>query len=200
MPERVICMAILSGGIGSGKSTIGRMLAAAGAFVIDADVVGHDVLKPDGEAYEAVAARWPEAVVDGRIDRGALARVVFAEADRLRELEAITHPAIRSRIQAAAEASSASVIVVELPLATDLLGPGWPRAVVMAPAATRLARLQARGMDRADATRRMAAQPSDEAWRRDADFVVDNTGDLAQMGAEVDRLWEWLTTCGDERS
>ena len=81
---------VLCGGIGSGKSTVGTLLAARGAFVIDADEVGHRVLEPGGRAFDPVAGRWPSVVVDNAIDRGALGRIVFDDAAQLAELEAIT--------------------------------------------------------------------------------------------------------------
>ena len=99
---------VLSGGIGSGKSTVGRRLAERGMAVIDADEVGHRVLEPDGAAFDEVAQRWPEVVSEDSIDRTALGRVVFGDAAQLRELEAITHPAIRAEIESRPDAVSAA--------------------------------------------------------------------------------------------
>ncbi|HSG79140.1 MAG TPA: dephospho-CoA kinase, partial [Acidimicrobiia bacterium] len=93
--------AILSGGIGTGKSTAADVFAALGAEIVSADAMGHGVLESGGEAFDAVAARWPEVVGDdGTIDRRALGRIVFGEPALLAELESMTHPAIRSRILA----------------------------------------------------------------------------------------------------
>lgn len=183
---------MLTGGIGSGKSAVAARLAARGAEVLAADATGHAVLEPGGEAFAAVAARWPAVVVAGRIDRGALARIVFADAAARRELEALTHPAIAARLAARVAVSRAAVLVIELPLLVDLVGEGWPRVVVDAPVGVRRARLVARGMDADDIEARLGAQPARDEWLAAADFVVDNGGDLDQLEAEVARLWSWI--------
>ncbi len=183
---------MLTGGIGSGKSAVAARLAARGAEVLAADAVGHTVLEPDGEAFAAVAARWPAVVVAGRIDRAALAGIVFADPAARRELEALTHPAIAARLAARVAMSGAEVLVIELPLLVDLVGEGWPRVVVDAPVEVRRARLAARGMDAGDIEARLRAQPAREEWLAAADFVVDNGGDFDQLEAEVARLWSWI--------
>ncbi len=124
------------------------------------------MLEPGGEAAGAVAARWPGVVVGGRIDRSALAAVVFADAAARAELEAITHPAIARLLAAQVAEAAGEVVLVEMPLPIDLLGPGWRWVVVDAPDEVRLARLVARGMEAGDAARRMAAQPSRADWLR----------------------------------
>ena len=194
---------ILSGGIGAGKSTVGALFGRLGAVVIDADSAGHAVLAPGGEAHDAVAARWPEAVTTaGVIDRAALARIVFADRALLTELEGLTHPAIRARIGdlvAAADQGilvGAGVVMVEVPLAASFLGPGWVRVVVDVPAEERRRRLLARGMDGAGIERRMAAQPADDEWRAGADLVVDNSGPEEALAAEVARVWGMLVPGG----
>ena len=185
---------LLSGGIGSGKSSVGELLAARGALVIDADRVGHEVLDPGGPAHDAVAARWPGVVgAGGCIDRRRLGELVFADPGQLAELEAITHPAIRRRIAELVDAATEPVVVVEVPLRRNFLGDGWLRVVVVAPAAVRAERLAARGMSEPDIALRMAAQPSDAEWRSWAGRVVDNGGDRQALEAEVGALWEDLT-------
>jgi dephospho-CoA kinase len=179
---------VLCGGIGSGKSTAGKLLGAAGAEVIDADEVGHRVLEPAGVAFGAVAARWPQVVVDGVIDRSALGRIVFADPGQLGELEAITHPAIRSAILSRLTEAAAAVTVVEIPLLRHFLGEGWQRAVVDCPDDVRRKRLLARGMTTADISQRMASQPSREDWLEAADFVIDNSGSVEELEKEVERF------------
>ena len=184
---------LLCGGIGSGKSEVAGMLARRGITVIHADGIGHAVLEPEGEAFRDVAERWPPTVVDGHIDRGRLASVVFGDPTELRMLESITHPHIRARIERILEGvEPGAPVVVELPLLADLLGPGWARAVVDAPDHVRLERLRARGMDDAGIKARMAAQPGREAWLAAADVVVDNRGTPAELEREVDRLVRWM--------
>lgn len=142
--------------------------------------------------FERVAERWPAVVVDGRIDRRALGRIVFDDPAELAELEAMTHPAIRRRIAEIVEESEADLVVVELPLLSDLLGEGWTRVVVDAPVEVREDRLRRRGMDDDEIEARMAAQPSPEAWREAAALVVDNSGTFEELTAEVDHLLERL--------
>jgi len=141
-----------------------------------------------------VSARWPAAVVDGRIDRRALAGIVFRDGPALAELELLTHPAIARLLGEEVAGVDAPVIVVEMPLPVDLLGPGWRWVVVDATDDVRLARLEARGMSREEAVRRMDAQPTRDEWLARAELVVDNGGDLAHLEAEC--RWAWGVMLG----
>lgn len=179
---------LLSGGIGSGKSTVATLLRERGWCVIDADEVGHEILEPGAEGFQAVAERFPNAVVEGRIDRRRLAAEVFSQPDRLRLLESITHSLIRDRVRRLFRACVGRHIAVEVPLASDFLGKGWRRVVVDAPEDVRVARLRDRGMDEEDALRRMRLQPSRDEWLAFADVVIDNSGDRKALEAEVDRV------------
>lgn len=180
---------IVSGGIGSGKSTVLRILEHLGATVIEADRIGHEVLEPGGSAHDEVATRWPDVVVDGRIDRRRLAAVVFTDGDQLDELEAITHPAISAEIARRVSAAGDADVVLELPVLGDLAGPGWIRVVVDAPTQLRMARAAARGLAVADIERRMGSQPERGRWLEAADIVVDNSGTVAELRATVEQLW-----------
>jgi len=183
---------LLGGGIGSGKSTAAGILAGLSAGVVSADRAGHRVLAPGGIGVRRVAARWPEVIRAGRIDRAALGRIVFADPGELADLEAITHPAIRAEIEARIAACAAAVIVVEMSLPIDLLGPGWCWVVIDAPDEVRFARLLERGMDRGEIGRRMGAQPSRQEWLDRADEVISNHGDLGWLEAECRRVWGLL--------
>ena len=185
MKQRLI---LIIGGIGSGKSAVGAALADRGMLVIDADLIGHELLEPGGAAHERVAARWPEVMIGEVIDRRALGRVVFADSVELAALEAITHPAIRAEIQARIAAAPGRSVAVELPLPADFLGEGWSRFVVDVPDEIRIDRLRERGMDDEEIASRMAAQPSREQWLEGADHVIDNGGDRAALEDEVDRI------------
>ena len=187
---------LLSGPIGSGKSTVGRLLAARGALVVDADKVGHAMLEPSGPAHTGVAARWPQVVEDGRIDRSALAAIVFADGDELAALEALTHPHIRSHIIELADAAADQVFVVELPLTIDLMGPGWHRLVVIADEELRLLRAIARGMDERDVRHRMSAQATTQRWRAIADAVIVNDGDVEELERNVADWWDATVAAG----
>jgi len=185
----------LTGGIGSGKSTVARMLAARGARVLDADVFARDAIVRGTPGYEAVVERFGTGVVgaDGEVDRAALAAVVFADADELRALEAIVHPIVDRRIAQgiAAEAEGGRVVVVDSPLIVESgrRGAFEVLVVVAAGRATALARLADRGMDPADAERRMAQQAPLEDKLAAADVVVENDGSLEELERRVGELW-----------
>ncbi len=169
---------LLGGGIGAGKSSIAALFAERGFEVVEADLVGHEVLATDPEVLAAVINRWPAVVSDGVIDRAALAGVVFSDPTELRYLEQITHPRIRAAIADRIASTEASGVVVETPLtgmgvATDIT---TVRVAVLADHDVRLARAVMRGGDAADVERRMRSQDDDATWRAWADHVVDNSG------------------------
>jgi dephospho-CoA kinase len=192
----------LTGGIGSGKSTVAGLLAARGAEVIDVDGLGRQVLQPGGRAAAPVVAEFGPGVVapDGSIDRAALAAVVFADADALARLTAISHPAIDAELVDLLRAMPDQVIAVldMAVLAESTLGRNDERyhytfvVTVEAPAELREDRAVARGADRADVRRRMTQQASDADRRRLADVVIVNDGTLAQLTAQVEALWAQL--------
>jgi len=191
----------LTGGIGSGKSTVSSMLAELGARVIDADKVGHDVYRPGSEGFRRVVGSFGPGVVapDGSIDRRALGAIVFGDAAARARLNAIVHPLIAEelgrRLVAARAEGWAGPIVVE---AAVLLEAGWRSLVdhlwvVSVDRAAATARLVAsRGLGEADVRRRMDAQMPDEERRRAADVVIDNNGTPAALRAQVEKAWRGL--------
>jgi len=181
---------VITGGIGSGKSYVVRQVASLGWELIEADQIGHAVLRSDGAAFLEVAHRWPEVVCEGEIQRSELANLVFADQGELEELETITHPYIQAEIFRRLRLTDRRV-VVELPV--EGLLAEWPRVVVGAPRDLRIERLAARGMDPDDAFRRMEAQPSRARWVAAADFVFNNGGDVP-FSDEFERLKRWLET------
>jgi len=188
----------LTGGIGSGKSTVSRMLAARGAVVIDADVLARRAVEPGTSGLDAVVARFGDGVLgpDGSLDRHALASIVFADDVARDDLEAIVHPAVRRAIAeaVAAHAHTDDVVVVDSPLLIETgAHEGFPVVVVVAASAdARVARLVERGMAEADVRARMAAQmPLDEKMAV-ADEVVDNDGTEIDLEERVERLWSEL--------
>ncbi len=183
---------IVSGGIGSGKTAVLRILKRQGAVVIEADRIGHEVLEPGGAAHDAVAALWPSAMVDGRVDRASLAAIVFTDGEQLALLESITHPAIRDEIAARVVAVGEHDVVLELPFRSELAGPGWTRLIVDAPTELRIRRSVARGMAEADAANRLAVQPQREEWLVGAEHVIVNTGTLADLEQAVRNVWREL--------
>lgn len=197
----------LTGGIGSGKSTVAAMLAARGAAVIDVDGLGREVIAPGGRAEAMVAAAFGTAVTTdaGHIDRAALARVVFGDPDALARLTAISHPAINAELAERIDAlDPASIVVLDMAILVEsTLGRGDPRhsysrvVVVEAPVELRVARAVARGMAEADVRARLAAQAGDDERRAVADAIVVNDSDLDALGRRVDELWEVIGTWRD---
>jgi len=181
---------LLGGGIGSGKSAAASVFGLLGAAVLSADRAAHRALEPGGGAADGVGARWPEAAAQGRIDRRALAEQVFGDPAALAELESLTHPVIARLLAEEVAAARARVVIVEMPLPIDLLGPGWRWLVVDAPDDLRLSRLVGRGMSREEALQRMEVQPSRDEWLERADLVVDNRGSLADLETECLKAWK----------
>ena len=193
----------LTGGLGSGKSTVAALFGEHGAVIIDADVVAREVVRAGTPGFAAVVARFGPDVVgrDGELDRAALARIVFADGAALDELNAIVHPLVGSRsAELAAAVPPGAVVVHDIPLlAENGLADRFDTVVVVeADREIRLARLAERGLTRAEAEARMAAQATDEKRRAIADEIVRNDGDLDSLARQVDRLWDRLN--GSARS
>jgi dephospho-CoA kinase len=196
----------LTGGIGSGKSTVAAMLGELGALVIDADKIGHEVYLPGTEGFRRVVDAFGADVVapDGTIDRRRLGARVFADPAALARLNALVHPLIgdeiRGRIQTAlaakesATADAARPIVIE---AAIMLEAGWRFFdriwVVVVSREVAIARVTAsRGLARHEVEQRIDAQLSNEERRRIADLVIENDGTIAELRAKVEAAWHGL--------
>ena len=194
----VVLLVGLTGGIGSGKSTVSAMLAERGAVIIDADVIAREVVEPGQPAYAAVVERFGPGVVaaDGTLDRPAIAAIVFDDRDALKDLEAITHPAVGARMVELMQAQAATdnVVILDVPLLVEKGTYETAGTIVVDVdpdiAVRRL--VEQRGMSEDDARRRMAAQVSREERLAKADFVIENGGTLEALRAQVDRCWAWL--------
>ena len=188
----------LSGGIGSGKSTVARGLARRGAVVIDADAIAREVVEPGRPGLAAVVERFGEEILtgDGRLDRPRLAALVFDDAGARSDLNAIVHPLVAAETaRRMAAAPPGSVVVLDVPLLVEAARSGYDVVVIVeAPEELRLERLVGRGMSPDDARRRMAAQASDADRRKVADVLVDNSGSEADLEAQIDSLWARLTS------
>lgn len=192
----------LTGGIGSGKSTVSSMLSARGAVTIDVDALGRAVIAPGGRAEAAVLAAFGDAVADadGHIDRAALARQVFGRSEELARLTAISHPAINLELADMIRAQDPDAIVVldMAILVESNLGRGDPAhsyskvVVVEAPVELRVSRAVARGMNEADVRARIASQATDAERRAVADAVITNDGDLDRLDERVEQLWQTI--------
>jgi dephospho-CoA kinase len=187
----------LTGGVGSGKSTVSGLLAEHGAVVIDADALAREVVEPGTPGFDAVVAKFGDAVVgeDGGLDRPALAAIVFNDDGRRADLNAIVHPLVGQRMTELMAAVPADVVMIyDVPLLVESnLAAGFDFVVVVeAGVETRLARLANRGMAERDARERMAVQASDEQRRALADEVIRNDGSPDELRSLVDRLWQRL--------
>ncbi len=187
----------LTGGIATGKSTVARLLAGYGAVIIDADTAARAVVEPGAPALAEIVERFGASVLgtDGRLDRAALAAIVFADADARRALEAITHPRIRERMAAAiadAVAAGAALIVVDIPLFFESgREVDFPEVmVVWVDEATQRVRLADRdGLDAGAVASRIGAQLPIDAKRDRATWVIDNSGSAAATRAAVAAWW-----------
>ncbi|PZE89188.1 dephospho-CoA kinase [Curtobacterium sp. MCPF17_050] len=193
----------LTGGIAAGKSTVSRRFAEHGAVVVDADQLARDAVAPGSAGLAAVRERFGPAVVteEGELDRPALGAIVFADAAARKDLEGITHPEVwrlaQERFDAAGAADPDAVVVYDVPLLAEAAGARPLRfdavVVVDAPAAVRVERLvEHRGMARADAERRVAAQASDADRLALADHVVDATRSVEDTIRSADEVWARL--------
>ncbi|HEX3816421.1 MAG TPA: dephospho-CoA kinase [Mycobacteriales bacterium] len=184
----------LTGGIGAGKSAVARLLSEHGARVIDADVLAREVVARGTDGLARIAAEFGDRVLraDGELDRAGLGRLVFADDDARRRLNAIVHPLVAERTaELMAEAPPAAVVVHDVPLLTEnKLAPGYDIVIVVeAPPADRLARLSGRGLAEPEARSRIAAQATDEQRRAIADVVIANDSDLDELGRRVAAVW-----------
>jgi dephospho-CoA kinase len=189
----------LTGGIGSGKSTVSALLAAKGAVVVDADAITRELQEPGTPTFAAMVERFGEGIVapDGTLDRAAVADLVFTDPDALADLNHIVHPAvgaeIAGRMRALAEGDD--VVVLDVPLLVESAR-GYPVAgliVVDVDPEVAVGRLVGqRGMREDDVRARMARQASREQRLARADRVIDNSGDLGDLARQVDEAWEWV--------
>jgi dephospho-CoA kinase len=188
----------LTGGIGSGKSTVSAMLAERGAVVVDADQVVRDVQQPGSPVLEKMAERFGAQVIaeDGSLDRAAVAAVVFTDPDALKDLNAIVHPAVGAEMnrQVMAQRDTDRVVVMDIPLLTENPREGLQAIVVVdVDPEVQVRRLvEGRGFGEDDARARIAKQATREQRLATATHVIDNSGTLDDLVPQVDRLWSAL--------
>ena len=186
----------LTGGIGSGKSTVATMLAERGAVIIDADQISRELVEPGGEALAALVTEFGPRILqeNGSLSRGELAALAFSEPEATARLNAIMHPLIREEsARRLSEAPQAPAVVYDMPLLVETGQQDLVDLVVVAdvPEEVQLDRaIRLRGLDPVDVRRRMEVQASREVRLAAADVVIDNSGDLAQTQAQVSRLWD----------
>lgn len=210
MASRPILRVGLTGGIASGKTTVAALLAEHGAFILDADRIGHELIAPGGAAHAAVVARFGRTIVepDGAISRPRLGAIVFGDPEARRALDAIVHPRIlpevERRLAVYLETGRALVAIVDAALLVEAaIHPHFDRLVVVKCAReTQIRRLLTRnGMSQEEAERRIDAQAPLETKLAVADYVVDTDTTMRRTREQVDRLWrdllaDWETKFG----
>lgn len=188
----------LTGGIGSGKSEVSRLLAARGAEIVDADVVVRDLQRPGGEVFaKMVELLGPEIVgADGTLDRAVVAKKVFSDSDLLTKLNALIHPIVRRVMNDRVESLRATdkVVVLDIPLLVENPREGLDGVLVVdLDTETAISRLtEQRNMSADDARARIEKQASRESRLKIADHVVDNSGDRAKLAEQVEKAWVWI--------
>lgn len=189
----------LTGGIGSGKSTVARSLEAKGAAIIDADAVTKELQQPGTPLLAELASVFGADVIrdDGSLDRQALADRVFGDTDKVQVLNDLVHPAVRAETAARlhALADTDRVVVLDTPLWSRKATHGVTVGVIVVdvPVDIAVERLvRDRGFAEADARARVAAQVTRERRLKWADFVIDNAGTPAQLEARVGECWAWI--------
>lgn len=188
----------LTGGIGSGKSSVSALLAGRGAVVVDADAITRELQEPGTDVFRAMVDRFGPGIVaaDGTLDRPAVADIVFNDAEALADLNGIVHPAVGAEIarRLEQEAGTDHVVILDVPLLVesgrdDLVG----LVVVDTDPEVAVRRLvEQRGFREADARARIARQASREERLARAGFVIDNNGDRAALEARVAECWTWI--------
>jgi dephospho-CoA kinase len=190
----------LTGGIGSGKSTVSSLLAANGAVILDADAITRSLQVPGTAVFDAMVERFGPGIIaeDGSLDRAAVAAIVFADEQAKRDLEGIVHPAVGAemltRLQALADVDT--VVIYDVPLLVESGRKGYAAVIVVdIDPELAVARLvEHRGMAEADARARIANQAAREERLAVADLVIDNSGTRAQLQKQVDEAWAWIRT------
>jgi dephospho-CoA kinase len=187
----------LTGNIATGKSAVLRILRQLGAKAIDADALVHQLMAKGMPVWQAILGQFGEEILgpEGEIDRGKLGAIVFADAEALKRLEVIVHPAVAARVGELIRQAAEPVVVVE---AIKLIEAGWYRTcdalwVVTCPKEQQLKRLmRTRKLSRQEALLRIEAQPPQEEKVALADVVIDNSGNLKETREQVKREWERL--------
>lgn len=196
----------LTGGIGSGKSTVAAGLVERGAALIDADAIVRELQAPGAPVFEAMVDHFGDriAAADGSLDRQAVADIVFNDEAELKALNDMVHPAVVEEMKArrATLEATEQIVITDIPLLVRAEGEQSPREeykrllgiiVVDCDPEIAVQRLvEGRGFDEADARARLANQASRQDRLAVADHVIDNSGDLAALDPQLDRCWEWM--------
>lgn len=192
----------LTGGIGSGKSTVSALLADKGAVIIDADAITRQLQQPGQPVFDEIVARFGAGVVaaDGNLDRAGLATIVFADEQAKKDLEHIVHPAVGAEMlkKMQDEADTDHVVVYDVPLLVEAARRAMSFAGVIVvdidPDIAVRRVVEQRGMDERDVRARIANQASRAERIAVADKVIDNSGTRDDLRRQVDEVWAWIQT------
>ena len=194
----------LTGGIGSGKSTVSALLAQRGAVIIDADAITKELQAPGTEVFTKMVERFGEGIVaaDGTLDRQAVADIVFADEAALKDLNDIVHPAVGAETtrRILEQADTDHLVVLDIPLLVESAGKRPVAGILVVDVDPEVAveRLVAqRGFSEADARARMARQATREERLAKADLVLDNSGTLEDLARQIDALWPQIEALGE---
>jgi dephospho-CoA kinase len=188
----------LTGGIGSGKSTVSQMLASRGAVIVDADAITRELQAPGEPLVGIIADRFGQEVldVDGSLIRQKLADIVFGDAEALADLNKIVHPAVGREMarRIDEQRDTNNVVVLDIPLLAENPRSGLSGVIVVEidPELAVQRLVEHRGMSEADARARIERQTSVEKRREIADFILDNSGDRPSLEAQVSEMWKWM--------
>jgi len=187
----------LTGGIGSGKSTVSGLLAARGAVIIDADAITRELQAPGAPLLAELSARFGDSIIaaDGSLDRPALAAIAFSDPEALKSLNEIVHPAVAKEMdrRLTEQRATGNVVVLDIPLLAENPRKGLSGVIVVdVPVEVAITRLvDQRGMTAEDARARIAKQATREDRAKIADRIIDNSGTLADLERQVDDVWQW---------
>lgn len=184
----------LTGSFGTGKSTVAGLMRELGAFVIDADRIAHEALRLESPVYGRVARLFPEAAMEGDLDRKKIASVIFAHPQKKEQLQDIVHPYVWERIEDEIIEAEEKIIILDVPL---LYETGFNKrcdkvCVVDAPEKAVRERLKERGFTEKEIEARKKAQMPLEEKKKKADFIINNSQDLEQTKREVEKIWKDL--------
>jgi len=183
----------LTGGIGSGKSTVADILEELGALVIDSDLLAREVIERGTNGYDQVVARFGDSILrDGEIDRSALGNIVFSDVAARKDLEGIIHPLVRERAEKIASRAGDRVVINQIPLLFETKGSERFDFVISVEAdeEIRKKRLRERGLKDYEINKRMAAQASDIQRASIANVVITNNGTIDDLTRKIEALWE----------
>jgi dephospho-CoA kinase len=189
----------LTGAIGSGKSSVSALFERKGAIIIDGDGIAKQLQQKGSTTLQKMVDEFGDILLEsGELDRAKVAKLVFGDAEMLKRLNAIMHPAIGIEIlrQIESNMTTDNIVVLDMPLLVENPRDGLSGLVVVdVDPEVAIARLvQFRNMNEEDARRRMANQASREDRLKVADRIIDNSGDLGSLGSQVDDVWDWFAT------